>query len=222
MTVDLVQGTPEWLAARAGSLGASQVADVIAKTKSGWGASRANVRARIVAERLTGRPSETFTNAAMDWGREQEEAARVAYAFLEGRSVTECGIFLHPEIKGTHASPDGLVDDDGLVEIKAPNTSTHIDTLKSQAIPGRYVTQMQWQMACTGRQWCDFVSFDPRMPEEMQLFVKRLHRDQTLIEELESTVCDFLAEVQADVDELTRLYRSAVESPRVFNPLEAG
>ena len=209
MTTNLIQGTPEWLAARAGSLGASQIADVIAKTKSGWGASRANVRARIVAERLTGRPSETFTNAAMDWGREQEGRARVAYAFLEGRSVIECGIYLHPEIKGTHASPDGLVGDDGLVEIKAPNSATHIETLKSQTIPSRYITQMLWQMRCCERQWCDFVSFDPRLPEEMQLFVQRLPRDDAAIAELEGAVLEFLGEVEADVAQLTALYRKA-------------
>lgn len=204
---EIVQGSPEWLAARAGSLGASQVADAIAKTKTGWGASRANIRARIVAERLTGQPMETFTNAAMVWGTEQEDNARTAYSFLHGHTVTQMGIALHPIIKGTHASPDGLIGDDGLVEIKAPQTATHIETLKNQTIPARYVTQMDWQMACTGRRWCDFVSFDPRLPEEMQLFVKRHHRDDARIAELESLVTEFLAEVDADVAALTAIYR---------------
>lgn len=207
--MDLVQGSPEWLAARAGSLGASQIADAIAKTKTGWGASRANIKARLVAERLTGEPLDSFTNAAMQWGTDQEPNARIAYAFLEGHQVTECGLYLHPSIKGTHASPDGLVGDDGLVEIKCPNTATHIETLKGRVIPGKYQTQMLWQMACTGREWCDFVSFDPRMPEEMQLFVKRLERDDARIAELESLVADFLAEVDADVAELTETYRKA-------------
>lgn len=207
--IEIVQGSPEWLAARAGSLGASQVADAIAKTKTGWGASRANIRARIVAERLTGQPMETFTNAAMVWGTEQEDNARTAYSFLHGHTVTQTGIALHPTINGTHASPDGLIGDDGLVEIKAPQTATHIETLKNQTIPARYVTQMDWQMACTGRQWCDFVSFDPRMPEELQLFVKRHHRDDARIAELEAMVTEFLAEVDADVAALTALYRKA-------------
>ena len=205
--IEIVQGSPEWLAARAGSLGASQVADAIAKTKTGWGASRANIRARIVAERLTGQPMETFTNAAMVWGTEQEDNARTAYSFLHGHTVTQMGIALHPTINGTHASPDGLIGDDGLVEIKPPQTATHIETLKNQTIPARYVTQMDWQMACTGRRWCDFVSFDPRLPEEMQLFVKRHHRDDARIAELESLVTEFLAEVDADVAALTAIYR---------------
>lgn len=207
--LDCIQGSPEWLAARAGSLGASQINDAIAKTKTGWGASRANVKARMVAERLTGQPQESFTNAAMEWGKAQEDAARTAYAFLHNHKVTEIGIALHPTIKGTHASPDGLVEDDGLVEIKAPNSSTHIETLKSQRIPTKYMNQMLWQMRCADRAWCDFVSFDPRMPEEMQLFVQRLHRDDAAIAELETLVREFLAEVEADVAELSNLYRKA-------------
>jgi len=145
----------------------------------------------------------------MEWGKAQEDAARTAYAFLYDHKVTEIGIALHPTIQGTHASPDGLVGDDGLVEIKAPNSSTHIETLKSQKIPTKYVNQMLWQMRCVDRAWCDFVSFDPRMPEEMQLFVKRLHRDDAAIAELETLVREFLAEVEADVAELSNLYRKA-------------
>lgn len=205
--MEIVQGSPEWLAARAGSLGASQVADAIARTKTGYGASRANIRARLVAERLTGQPMDSFTNDAMRWGNEQEDNARTAYSFIHGHAVQEIGLALHPTIKGTHASPDGLIGDDGLVEIKCPNTATHIETLKSQTIPARYITQMDWQMACLGRQWCDFASFDPRLPEEMQLFVKRHHRDDTRIAELEALVVEFLAEVNADVDALMAIYR---------------
>jgi putative phage-type endonuclease len=205
--LDAIQGSPEWHAARAGSLGASQVADAIAKTKAGYGASRANLRARLVAERLTGQPQDTFSNAAMDWGREKEAEARAAYAFLHDRDVVEIGIALHPAITGTHASPDGLVADDGLVEIKCPNTSTHIDALKSKCVPGKYVTQMQWQMACTGRAWCDFVSYDPRLPIEMQVFVTRIARDDALIGNLETEVRTFLAEVDADVLALSNEYQ---------------
>lgn len=205
-TLDLAQGSDEWRAARAGSLGASQIADAIAKTKTGWGATRANLKAQLVVERLTRTATEGFTNAAMQWGTEQEPEARLAYEFATDVSVVEVGLVLHPTIKGTHASPDGLVGDDGLLEIKCPQSATHIETLRGQSIPGKYETQMLWQMACTGRQWCDFASFDPRMPEEMRLFIKRLPRDDARIAELEAEVTAFLSEIDATVAELTRLY----------------
>lgn len=206
MTEQLVQGSPEWLAARAGSLGASQVALAIAQTKSGWGASRANIMAQLVAERLTGVPQDTFTNAAMLWGTDTEPHARAAYAFYRDAPVTEVGLVRHPRIEGTHASPDGLVGDDGLVEIKCPNTATHIETLRGDKVPTKYVTQMQWQMACTDRQWCDFASFDPRLPEEMRLFVTRVERDETRIGELEELVTEFLGEVATTLADLEARY----------------
>lgn len=201
------QRSADWFAARLGKVTASRIADVCAKTKTGWGAGRANYRAQLVAERLTGQQQDSFTNAAMQWGIDTEEQARTAYAFLHGQKVVEEAFVIHPRIGMGGASPDGLVGDDGLVEIKCPNTATHIDTLKGQAIPAKYIGQMDWQMACTGRQWCDFVSFDPRMPEELQLFVKRHHRDDARIAELEAMVTEFLAEVDADVAALTALYR---------------
>lgn len=204
---ELVQGTQDWIAARCGSLGASAVAEVIAKTKSGYGAGRTNAKARIIAERLSGNPEGSFTNAAMQWGIDQEDTARKAYAYYANIDVVEVGLIVHPMIMGTHASPDGLVGDAGLIEIKCPNTATHIETLKSKSVAGKYVTQMQWQMACTGRQWCDFVSFDPRMPDDMQLFVTRVDRDDAMIAELENEVRAFLAEVEADIDALTAEYR---------------
>lgn len=191
----MIQGTPEWHAARCGSVGASRVADVVARVKSGgWGASRANLQAEIIAERLTGHPTETFKSAAMVHGTETEPQARRAYEFFADASVVQVGIVPHPALPGTHASPDGLVGGDGLLEIKAPQTATHIDTLLSQSVPGKYVTQMQWQMACTGRAWCDFASFDPRMPPHLQLFVKRVPRDAALIASLEKDVAEFLRE----------------------------
>jgi len=205
----LIQGSPEWLAARAGSLGASRVPDALAKTKTGWGASRANVAAELICERLTGCATVGFTNAAMAHGTEQEPYARHAYAERMGFEVAEVGLIRHPEIAGTHASPDGLIGDDGLVEIKAPNTSTHLETLLSGEISGRYLTQMNWQMACTGRQWCDYVSWDPRVPENLRLFIKRVHRDTGLIVGLESDVADFLAEVSAKVERLRALDMAA-------------
>lgn len=216
------QRSDDWFTIRLGKVTASRIADVTAKTKTGWGAGRANYKAQLIAERLTGQRQDSFTNAAMQWGNDTEEAARVAYAFLEGQTVLEEAFVIHPGIPEAGASPDGLVGPDGLVEIKCPNTATHIETLKGGTIPTKYIGQMQWQMACTGRAWCDFASFDPRLPEEMQLFVKRLPRDQALIDDLEATVKEFLAEVAADVEELNRLYRSAIEAPRVVNMLEAG
>lgn len=207
--LELVQGTDEWRAARAGSLGASQVHDALARTKNGWGASRENLRARLVAERLTGAPLDSFTNEAMRWGTDHEPAAREAYAFVQGVKVVEVGLFQHPTIAGTHASPDGLVDSEGLVEIKAPNTATHIATLRGTPIADRYVKQMQWQMAVCDRRWCDFVSYDPRMPVDMQLFIQRVERDDELIAELSAGISEFLAEVEADIDALTSIYRKA-------------
>lgn len=206
MTQDLQQGTDAWLAARVGRVTASRVADVIARTKTGYGASRANYMAELVAERLTGQPADRFTNAAMQWGTEKEPDARAAYAFLHDVDVVEVGFVEHPRIIMTGASPDGLVGEDGLVEIKAPNTATHIETLLSASVAGKYVTQMHWQMACTGRAWCDFVSYDPRMPADMRLFVKRVHRDDAMVAELEQEVAAFLAELDAKVTALRSRY----------------
>lgn len=197
--LDLQQGSPEWIAARVGSLGASRVAEALAKTKTGWGASRANLLAELVAERLTGAAAAGFTNAAMQWGNDKEPEARSAYEFMSDVDVALVGIVRHPSIAGTHASPDGLVGDDGLVEIKAPNTSTHIETLLTQKVAEKYILQMQWQMCCTGRKWCDFVSYDPRMPERMRLFVKRIDRDDQAIAKLEKDVAEFIGEIDAKV-----------------------
>ncbi len=204
---EIVQGSDEWHALRCGKVTASRVADVIAKTKTGWAASRANYAAELIAERLTGNPAEGFTNAAMQWGTDQEPNARLAYEFMQDVTVEQVAFVVHPKITDSGASPDGLVGDDGLVEIKCPNTATHIDTMIKQEVPAKYVTQMMWQMACTGRKWCDFVSFDPRLPESMQLFVKRIERDDGLVEALEDQVQIFLdTEVYAKVGALRQLY----------------
>lgn len=203
MTVDLVQGTEEWRLARCGSLGASRVADAIAKTKSGWGASRANLMAELIAERLTGVPAEGYTNAAMQWGTATEPQARAAYEWHTGHTVEEVGLIRHPSIQGTHASPDGLVGTDGLIEVKCPNTATALDTLLGGKVPERYQVQMAWQMRCCGnREWCDFVSFDPRLPERLRLFVKRVHRDDVMIARLEKDVTEFLNELSDKVSAL--------------------
>ena len=198
----IVQGTPEWFEQRLGKVTASRVADVIAKTKTGYSASRDNYAAQLICERLTNLPTESYTNAAMQWGTETEPKARQAYESHTFTSVVEVAMIQHPTIEMAGASPDGTIGDDGLIEIKCPNTSTHIDTLLSQKVPSKYVTQMQWQMACTGRKWCDFVSFDPRMPDNLQLFIKRVDRDDELIKELETEVIKFLAEVDEKVEKL--------------------
>jgi len=203
---EIQQQSAEWFAIRLGKVTASRVADVIARTQKGYAASRANYAAQLVAERLTGTAAESYSNAAMEWGNVQEPEARIAYEFLRNTPVEQVGFVPHPKILMTGASPDGLVNVDGLVEIKCPNTATHIDTLCGGAIPGKYQVQMLWQMACTGRKWCDFVSYDPRLPETMQLFVKRLDRDDARIAELEAEVATFLVEVDATVAQLTSLY----------------
>jgi putative phage-type endonuclease len=206
----IVQGSPEWFAARAGKVTASRVADVIAKTAKGWGASRANYAAQLVAERLTGRVAEGFSNAAMQWGTDQEPFAREAYEYATGAFVDQVGIVPHPSIAMSAASPDGLIGEGGLVELKCPNTATHIETLLGGSVPAKYITQMSWQMACTGRAWCDFVSFDPRMPAHMQLFIKRVERDDVLIASLEADVAAFLAEVSDTVGQLQAAYPEAL------------
>lgn len=199
------QRTEDWFAARLGKVTASRVADILAKTKSGYSASRDNYMAQLICERLTNTQAESFTNAAMQWGTEQEPFARAAYEVAKGVLVEEEGFVPHPVITMAGASPDGLIEDDGLVEIKCPNTATHIETLLNQAVPAKYITQMQFQMACTGRKWCDFVSFDPRMPEKTRLFIKRVERDNGFIAEMEKEIIKFLSELGRKVEQLEQL-----------------
>ena len=203
------QGSAEWKAVRLGKVTASRVADVTAKTKTGYGASRANYQAELICERLTGVPVEGFTNAAMVWGTTTEPLAREAYEFMHGVEVAQVGFIHHATISMSGASPDGLVGKSGLIEIKCPNSAGHIETLLSEKIPAKYETQMAWQMACTGAAFCDYVSFDPRLPADMQLFVKRLDRDDALIADLEKEVRAFLAEVDAKIAALTEKFARA-------------
>lgn len=200
------QRTDEWFAARLGKVTASRVADVIAKTKTGYSASRENYMADLIVERLTGQKALSFSNPAMDWGTATEPAARAAYSAFTGELVEEVGFIDHPTIPMSGASPDGLVAD-GLVEIKCPNTATHLETLLTEAVPAKYITQMQWQVACTGRKWCAFVSFDPRLPEHLQLFVQPIPRDDAYIAMLEVEVTKFLAELDSKVKQLQELKR---------------
>jgi putative phage-type endonuclease len=199
------QRTEEWFAARIGKVTASRVADVIAKTKSGYSASRDNYMAQLICERLTGQQGESFTNAAMTWGTETEPLARSAFEAYADVMVEEVGFVPHPRIRDSGASPDGLVGLFGMLEIKCPNTATHIDTLLTQTVPTKYITQMQWQMACCERQWCEFVSFDPRLPQDLQLFVKRVEFNQTYVAMLEEEVINFLEELEIKVAKLTNL-----------------
>ena len=196
------QRTEEWFEARLGCVTASRTADVMAKTKSGYSASRANYMAELICERLTGERQAGFSSAAMQWGIETEPQARMAYEIMTGATVIETGFVLHPTIPGFGASPDGLIDDNGLVEIKCPNTATHIETLLSEGVQNKYITQMHVQMLCTGRDWCDFVSFDPRLPVELQMFIKRVEFDKELADEIVTEVQAFIVEMEAKIDQL--------------------
>lgn len=203
---EVAQGTDDWQALRLGKVTASRIADLMARTRTGWGTSRTNYMAELVAERLTGVKSEGFSNAAIKWGFEMEPQARDAYVFFADADVTQIGFVDHPRIAMTGASPDGLVGDAGLVEIKCPLTATHIETLLTASVREKYLFQMQWQMACTGRQWCDFVSYDPRMPERMRYFCQRVPRNDRLIADLEREVSEFLREVADKVAALQAKY----------------
>lgn len=197
------QRTPEWFAERLGKITASRIADVVGKTKSGsYGAARKNYMAELLCQRLTGQQEEKFTSAAMQHGTDTEPAARAMYMLETGEDVTETGFIPHPSIAMSGASPDGLVGEDGLIEIKCPNTATHLEFLQSRKPKHEYLLQMQWQMACTGRQWCDFVSYDDRLPEKMAYRCIRIPRDDKLIAELEEEAIKFLTELDKTVRQL--------------------
>ena len=195
-----------WMAQRLGKVTASRLSDVIAKTKTGVSTSRQNYLIQLVSERLTGKKGDSFVNQAMLDGIERESAARELYERTRGVSVTEVGFFDHPIIKNSGASPDGAVNAEedgkyaGLIEIKCPIETTHTNTLISKSVPSKYIPQMQWQLACTGAKWVDFVSYNPNfLGEELQLFVARVDRDDTYIAELEAEVIKFLDEVDQTI-----------------------
>jgi putative phage-type endonuclease len=200
------QGSPEWKAMRLGKVTASRIADLTARTKTGFSTSRSNYMAELIAERLTGAASEGFANAAMKHGTETEPEALAAYEFLTNTEIERVAFVEHPDIAMSGASPDGLVGPDGLVEAKCPLTATHLDTLLGAPIAEKYVKQMQWQMASTGRKWCDWVSYDPRLPEAMRLHVARVNRDDAMIRALEKEVVAFLAEIDEKVAALRSRY----------------
>jgi putative phage-type endonuclease len=195
------QRTEQWFEARIGKFTASSVADLMATTKSGVSASRKNIIMKVLCERLTGQREEGYTNGAMEWGILQEAAARQAYSALTGELVDECGFILHPKLECFGASPDGLIGTK-LVEIKCPQTATHVEYMTERRIPGKYQLQMLAQMACTGAEVCDFVSFDPRLPEPLQLCVIQFERDDNRIQEIEAEVIKADAEVESIIQRL--------------------
>lgn len=203
-----LQRTEEWIKARLGKATASRIHEAVARTRNGWGASRANYMADLLLERLTGRPAPVYRSQAMERGTAFEADARIAYELEKNVQVVPVGFVDHPRIKMSGASPDGLVGDDGLVEIKCPNTATHIATLLGASIDGDYIKQMNWQMACTGRQWCDWVSYDPRLPLALQLEVRRVQRDVMLITTLQNDIAEFLDELEEALHSLQRLERA--------------
>jgi len=198
--VAVEQGSPEWFQMRLGKVTASRVADILAKTKTGPSASRQNYLIELAIQRTTGIIQESYSNSAMEWGTQTEPQARVAYEITTNNFVDKVAFIDHPSIKWFGCSPDGLVSDRGLLEIKCPNSATHWEYFKSKKPPQKYFIQMQAQIACTQRDWCDFVSFDPRMPERSQLLIVRVNRDDAFIAEMESEIKQFLSEVANEVE----------------------
>lgn len=199
------QRSPEWWAARVGRVTASRIADVMARTKTGWGAPRKHYMEKLVAERLTGQPMPQRAVASLDRRLEMEPDARVAYEFYSDNEVIEVGFIEHPTIPNAGASPDGLIGEDGGLEIKCCDTATHVEILSTGVIDKGYIYQCDFGMACTERDWWDFVSFDPTMPEELKLFVKRIPRDDARIAEIEAAIIEFSAEVDAKVQQVLEL-----------------
>lgn len=207
--VDVVQGSPEWRALRCGALTGSRAADMMARLKNGEPAApRTTYLHELVCERLTGEPMEVYLTAAMRWGTEHEDEARRTYAFMKERTIEPLGFVWHERIPMFGSSPDGLVTTEdgevGLVEIKCPTTKSHVAALRGMGIEAGYIMQMQANMACTGLSWCEFVSFDPRLPVELQLFTYRVPRDQEVIDAIESEAEAFLDELGEAVAELRR------------------
>lgn len=194
---DVIQNSPEWLQMRLGAVTASRVADVMARLvrKDGEAQTRQNYKSELLCERLTGRAAEHYVSPAMEWGIENEPLAKAAYEIETGLDIEPGGIAVHQSIKWLMASPDGLLASNGLVECKCPNTSTHIEYIIAGVVPAEYHWQMLCQMACAERTFCDFVSFDPRLPKNLQLFVRRFERDDARIEQMEREVVKFLSEV---------------------------
>jgi len=205
------QGTPAWFASRCGKVTASRIEAVMAKGKNGApSVTRANYEAQLIAERLTGNVEESFQSREMLRGKEVEPEARSNYAFMFNAELSPVGFVDHPRIAMSGASPDSFVGDDGLLELKCPNTATHLDTLLGKSIDGGYMKQMQWQMACTGRRWVDFCSYDNRLPAHLQLCRRRIARDDAFIAEMEDAVIAFIRGIELKIEELETLAPKAV------------
>jgi putative phage-type endonuclease len=198
------QRTTEWYDARRGQVGASRIADIMARTKSGTAASRKNYMCELLCARLTGNDLDQYESEAMRWGTEHEPEARAVYEATTGNIVEECGFIVHPTIIGAGASPDGLVGSDGVLEIKCPGTSAHLETLLENHIETKYQYQMAWQIECTARKWADFVSYDPRLPEKLSVKVIRFIPEKALLDDIRAGVIQFLKEL----DEMERRLRS--------------
>lgn len=199
------QGSMEWLLARVGMITASRMNDVMAKIKSGESAARKNYRVELAVERISGLPTERFVSGPMKWGTENEPFARAAYSIATGLEVEEAGFIACPSIPRAGCSPDGLVGIDGGIEVKCGNTATHVDWAVAGKVPPEHRLQMQFCMFCTERSWWDFLSFDPRMPEGQQLFIRRLYRDEKVIKELIDAVLELDGEVEATVSDLMKV-----------------
>lgn len=201
----MLQRSDEWYAVRLGKATASRFSDIMTMGRNGYEpAARKNYRSELVLERLTGKKADSWSSPAMQWGIDNEPLARNNYMFETGNDVVEEFFVQHPTIQAG-CSPDGYVGDDGLIEIKCPNPATHIATLKSKELPSQYEAQVQGQMWLTGRKWCDFVSFDPRMPDNAQMITIRVDRDNEYIENLEYQINRFLSEVDEE-EQFVQMY----------------
>jgi hypothetical protein len=200
------QNTVDFYLDRLGSVGGSTVGDAIAMRKRGEGRLKASLDLmyELAAERVTGQPAKRVN--ALQWGVDHEDEARAAYAFVTNAAIIRPGVIRHPRIAGAHASPDAFVGDDGGLELKCPTSSTHLQTLIADAIPDDHMPQIVWNLACSGRAFWDFCSFDPRFPEGLQLFVKRLERDEAAIADMENAVETFLAELDGKLNALRKRY----------------
>lgn len=199
------QRSDEWFKARLGKATGSKFHDICSFTRSGESAYRRNYRYQLIAERLTGEKQDFYMNAAMQWGVDNEDSARLAYEFATGNVVEEAGFIEHPTIKDAGISPDGLIGDDGGVEIKCPETATHIQTLTTNEVPSKYMEQVDGAMWVTGRKWWDFVSYDPRMPEDLAMVIIRVERSNARLRSLETNIVDFLEEVDQELERVLEL-----------------
>ena len=209
------QGSIDWFLARLGFCTGSHAADIMGFRKDGKErAERANYRAAVVAELLTGKPAfDGYLSPEMEWGNEQEAYARAAYEIDSTSDVDLVGFVIHETIPRMGGSPDALVGDSGLLEIKCPKTTTHLRWLLDGVVPEEHIPQMDFYMACTGRQWCDFVSYDPRIHEALRMFTKRLPRDEKRIADLEAAVVQFTLEVNDTIERLQAIAGVSLEPP---------